>query len=202
MENKKYILTDEIKEVDGRILHRIKAVKDFGRAKKGNLGGWIESENNLSQKDDCWVTDNAMVFGHAWVRDKAWIGGDAKVYEYAEVYGYAHIFGDASIYGRAIVHGSTCVYGCARVNGDAHVFGDANIYGDAKVESSKDYAVYKNSWSSTRYFTWTRSNNMWKVGCFHGTGEELIKKAYEDSEISGKCYEAIVRAQEIISNVN
>jgi hypothetical protein len=39
---------------------------------------------------------------------------------------------------------------------------------------------------------------MWRVGCFLGTGEELIKKAYKDSETSGRCYEAIVRAMEQI----
>ncbi|HEL0000093.1 TPA: hypothetical protein TT571_001301 [Streptococcus equi subsp. zooepidemicus] len=33
---------------------------------------------------------------------------------------------------------------------------------------------------------------MWSVGCFYGTGQELVKKAYEDSEKSGKCYEAYV----------
>ena len=33
---------------------------------------------------------------------------------------------------------------------------------------------------------------MWKVGCFYGTGEELIKKAYKDSEISGREYERVV----------
>ena len=42
------------------------------------------------------------------------------------------------------------------------------------------------------WFTYTRSNKMWKVGCFYGSGDELIKKAYADSELSGKCYEAIV----------
>ena len=56
----------------------------------------------------------------------------------------------------------------------------------------------KNTWSSGRWFTYTRSNKKWKVGCFYGTGEELIKKAYADSELSGKCYEAIVRAVETI----
>ena len=39
---------------------------------------------------------------------------------------------------------------------------------------------------------------MWNVGCFHGTGEELIAKAYNDSKLSGQCYETIVRAQEAI----
>jgi hypothetical protein len=43
---------------------------------------------------------------------------------------------------------------------------------------------------------------MWSVGCFYGTGDELIKKAYADSEESGKCYEAIVRTQEIIDKAN
>ena len=42
------------------------------------------------------------------------------------------------------------------------------------------------------YFTWTRSNNMWSVGCFYGTGEELIEKAYKDSELSGKEYKRVV----------
>ena len=39
---------------------------------------------------------------------------------------------------------------------------------------------------------------MWKVGCFYGTGEELIKKAYADSEKSGREYERVVRYVENI----
>ena len=39
---------------------------------------------------------------------------------------------------------------------------------------------------------------MWKVGCFYGTGEELVAKAYKDSKLSGRCYEAIVRSVETI----
>ena len=33
---------------------------------------------------------------------------------------------------------------------------------------------------------------MWNVGCFHGSGEELIEKAYKDSLEKGKEYEKIV----------
>ena len=33
---------------------------------------------------------------------------------------------------------------------------------------------------------------MWTVGCFRGTGEELIKKAYEDSELNGRNYSRYV----------
>lgn len=39
---------------------------------------------------------------------------------------------------------------------------------------------------------------MWSVGCFYGTGEELIKKAYNDSEEKGREYERIVKYVESI----
>ena len=81
----------------------------------------------------------------------------------------------------------------------AVVFGNAEIGGDAKVEGAADYIVFKNWWSSGRYFTWTRTNNMWKVGCFYGTGEQLIEKAYNDSEKSGREYEKIVRYSETVN---
>ena len=39
---------------------------------------------------------------------------------------------------------------------------------------------------------------MWAVGCFFGTGEELIKKAYKDNELSGREYERLVKYVETI----
>ena len=64
---KKYELTDETIEVYGTALHRIKALKDFGNVKKGELGGYVESEHNLSQEGNCWVCGNAKVCGNAEV---------------------------------------------------------------------------------------------------------------------------------------
>ena len=84
------------------------------------------------------------------------------------------------------------------VYNDAKVYGDAEVCGNAEISMCSDFIVFKNWWSSGRYFTWTRSNNMWKVGCFYGTGEELIQKAYKDSEISGREYERVVRYVESI----
>ena len=112
--------------------------------------------------------------------------GDAWVSGYAEVSGDATVCGDAR------------VFGDARVCNNAEVYGDATVYGNAKVRNRDDYMVFKNAWSSGRWFTYTSSNKMWKVGCFYGTSEELIKKAYADSELSGVCYEVIVRAVEEI----
>lgn len=86
---KKYELTDETIEVYGTALHRIKALKDFGNVKKGELGGYVESERNLSQEGNCWVYGNAEVYGNAWVCGNAEVFGNAKVYSNAEVCGNA-----------------------------------------------------------------------------------------------------------------
>lgn len=50
MTNKKYELTDETIIIDGKTLHRIKALRSFGSVVKGELGGFVECEANLSQK--------------------------------------------------------------------------------------------------------------------------------------------------------
>jgi len=65
----KYKLT-KTKEAFGITLYRIKALKDFGDVKKGDLGGWIEKEENLSQENFCWVSGDARVFGNAWATKK------------------------------------------------------------------------------------------------------------------------------------
>lgn len=153
---KKYKLTNETIVHFGFTLYRIEALMDFSDVKAGDKGGFVQSENNLSQLCNAWVYGNAKVY------DNAFVCGDAEV--------------------------------C----GDADVYGKAEVRGDAKVYKNSDYIVFKNWWSSGRYFTWTRSNKMWKVGCFYGNGEELIKKAYADSEESGREYERVVRYVENI----
>ena len=197
-------------------LYRIRALRDFGNISKGTIGGYIESEKNLSHNENCWVAGNAKVYGdarvsdnayvdcYARVYDNAWVYGDARVYDNALVHGDAQVHDNAEVYGYARVHriaavyGEACVYSSAEVCGPAGVCGPAEVYGDAIVFGEEDYIVFKNWWSSGRYFTWTRSNNRWKVGCFYGTGKELIKRAYADSERSGREYERIVKYVEEI----
>lgn len=202
---KNYKLSDEAKTTHwGTVLHRIVATTTFTLAcditiNAGDVGGWIEKESNLS--DNAWVSDEAEVYNQARVSNNALISGNARVYGNALVYGNARISGDAQVFGDALISGNAQVSDHAKVYGDADVFGDAEIYDDAKVMNISDYLVFKNNWSSGRYFTWTKSNDKWTVGCFYGTGDELIKKAYADSEDSGKHYEAYVKLVETLKNM-
>ena len=172
--NKKYELIPS--DIEG--LFRIKALKCFGGVMIGEIGGYVESENNLSQLGDCWIYDNAIV------RDNARVLVNARVLCNAVIQDNAVVRGDARIFDNVIVRDNVIIGG------------EVDICGDAIISSDRDYIVFKNWWSSGRYFTWTRSNNMWTVGCFYGTGEELIAKAYKESEEKGREYEKIVRYAE------
>ena len=99
---KKFELTSEfVTNVFGKKLFRIKALIAFGNVEKGELGGFIEKEDNLSHSGNAWVSSNAWVSGNARVYDNAWVSsnarvsGDARVYcdaDYAVVTGFGHCF--------------------------------------------------------------------------------------------------------------
>jgi prolyl-tRNA synthetase len=77
---KKYELTSDTKIVFGHILYRIKALSSFGCVSAGDLGGFLESEKNLSQNGDAWVYGDAEVYGDARVY------GDAEVSEIGAIF--------------------------------------------------------------------------------------------------------------------
>lgn len=64
--HEKFELTAEfVTNVFGKKLFRIKALVAFGNVEKGELGGFIEKEDNLSHDGDAWVYGNAWVSGNA-----------------------------------------------------------------------------------------------------------------------------------------
>ena len=81
---KKYEFTGETKTVpllfENVTLHRIQAITSFENVVAGELGGWIEKEENLSQGGNAQVGGNAWVGGNAQVRGNARVGGDARVF--------------------------------------------------------------------------------------------------------------------------
>jgi hypothetical protein len=145
----KYELTNETIEVDGHTLHRIRALRDFSFIQAGDLGGYIESEHNLSHKGWCWVHDSAVVFGSARVfesarvRDVACVYGSARVYGSATVSGLAYVYESARLYGGTHVYGSASVYGSARVYGYSRVHDSACVFGSARVHGPADVSGYE-----------------------------------------------------------
>lgn len=163
----KYEFTGETKKVGlfgNIIVRRIRATIAFGVVKAGDLGGWIEKEENLSQEGDAWVCGDARVYGNAWV------------------YGNARVYGDARVYGNAGVYGDAEVYGDARVYGDAKVCGDARVCGDAWVLQVNHLLVIGPIGSRNSFTTFFRDKDKTisvKCGCFFGKIDRFIEKVQE-----------------------
>ncbi len=159
--DKKYEMTNEVIEFEGRILHRIRALKDFGDVKKGDLGGFIGEEKNLSQEGNAWVynnakvCDDAIVRNNAIVKDNATIGGNAFVEVNALVCGKAYVFGsahvtesatvkdNAKIYGDAVIKGNAIVREYAIVKGDTAIMDSVQIFGNAIIRGTT--RIYENA---------------------------------------------------------
>ena len=182
---KKFELTAEfVTNVFGKKLFRIKALVAFGDVEKGELGGFIEKEDNLSHDDNAWVSGNA------------WVYGDARVYGNAQVSGNARVYGDAWVSGDARVSGNACVYG------DAQVSGNARVYGDAQVSGNADYAAVAGFGRYSRTTTFFRCKDKIlrvQCGCFYGDlaqFREIVKKTHGDSKYA-KEYLAIADLMEL-----
>lgn len=158
--------------------------------------GFAEISQRAILTDFTGAINSAKIYGCAKLSEKAFAGQSAVIYGQATISGAsiiseaALVCGDAEVRD-ATVSGFSRIYGSAKVR-NARILGAAEICGNAVINSDADYIVFKNWWSSGRYFTWTRSNNAWKVGCFYGDGACLIAAAYEESSVCGREYARIV----------
>ena len=114
---KKYeLVADDCLRVGDRTVYRLRALRDFGDVKRGDLGGYVESESALSHSGDSWVQDVAQVYGpngsvggNARIKGEAWVlgrvDGDAEVCDLVVISEDAHVGGRTVLRGDEIVRG-------------------------------------------------------------------------------------------------
>lgn len=128
----------------GHDLRRIIALTDFADVKKGDVGGYVESEANLTQDGESWIYDDAIVMDEAVVDQDAQVRGNAVVNKKAKISGHAVIKDSARVTDEAIVKQNAQVSGNAMVGKCAVIHGHAIIKDFACVTgkiSIRDHAI-------------------------------------------------------------
>ena len=105
-------------EINGVVCYQIRAMRNIPRhgIKRGDYGGFVQDYRNLSQDDDCWVDERAVVMDKAYVSGNALVYGDclvcdhAKIRSNAKVGGNTEVRGWAKLFGNAVVRGTVCRY--------------------------------------------------------------------------------------------
>ena len=168
--SKKFELTTDTKTWIGRKLFRIRALISFGDVKEGELGGYIEKEENLDHNGNAWVYGNALVCGNAQVY------GNAQVSDNARVSGNAWVSDNAWVYDNARVSDNAWVSDDALVSGDARVFGDARVSDNARVSDDADYTTIKGfgtEFRTTTFFRCKGGSIGVRCGCFYGNLDQF-----------------------------
>ncbi len=139
--NTKYEITD-IAHEQYPFLHRIRALRDIGeKVKAGDLGGFVESESNLSyeSEDEAWIFDDAVCAGDGYV-DK-----NSRLFGHAVVCGCAYVSQDSALSAHARVEDDAYIR-CADVCGHARVSGQGMVLfspdNGARPILSENCAVY------------------------------------------------------------
>lgn len=188
---KKYEFTGETKKtgISGDItVRRIRAVVSFGEIKAGEIGGWIEKEENLSQEGGAWICGdaeayaNARVFGNAEIRDNARVYGYAEICDNAEIFGNARVYGDAKVYDYAQIHGNAEICENAKVYGDAEIFGNAEVCGNAEILQTNHLLVIGPIGSRSTFTTFFRDKDneiSVRCGCFLGKVNRFLEKVQQ-----------------------
>ncbi len=123
-------------------LHRIRALRNVGeKVKAGDLGGFVESESNLSFEpgDEAWIFDDAVCAGGGYV-DK-----NSRLYGYAVVCKHGYVSQDSAVSAHARVEDDAYIR-CADVCGHARVSGRGMVLASpddsARAILSEHCAVY------------------------------------------------------------
>lgn len=103
---KKYKITNVSSALASATLYRIVALRDIPEkmVKKGDIGGYVESEANLSHEGSCWISKGSRVFGNARVEEDAWVRKGCSVKDEAILSGHANIL-DTIIIGQVRLSG-------------------------------------------------------------------------------------------------
>ena len=120
MSQKKYEIT-EITHPKYPWLHRIRARCQVNeQVGPGALGGYVQTEDNLSQDGTCWIYDQAICCEEAVVED------DGRMFDGAVARGSALISGDARMFERAVAEGNSSFFS-GELKEDARLSGNAVV---------------------------------------------------------------------------
>lgn len=127
------LLEDDNISCKSGILYRIKALRDFGKIKAGDLGGYIEKEENLSHWGDCWISSKVKIYDDAKVYDNAIISV-GNLYANAEVYDCVNVSGRLDAGENSKICGNTNIpYGSDLDTHNSEIYGDILFLGNNNI---------------------------------------------------------------------
>lgn len=122
--------------IDNNTLYRIQALKSFSDVAEGDFGGYVQSYDNLSQTDNCWIYENAKVIDRAAIYDNAKVHHEAVIKDDAQIFQDAYIGCSAIISDFAIVTDKTTVNCNVKIKNNAKIQDMAIVMDKAVIKGN------------------------------------------------------------------
>jgi len=136
---KKYeILKGQSITIYGRTLYRIRALRDFGNVKKGDIGGYVQNEYNLSHDGECWVYNDAMAL------DNSRVLNNARMYNNSRMYGHSEMFDNTEMHDNS------------KMFNDSKMFDNSEMYDNSEMHDSAEMHDYSKMFDNSKMLDYSR----------------------------------------------
>ena len=142
---KKYEITNSYIYVGIHKLYRIRATRDIQNPykiiHKGELGGYIEKEDNLDPYDESWIESGVHLCDNSKVKDFAYLSGNITLFSNSVISDNVSIFADGEIQ----IFGNTHIYENVKLQNknfenikihESNIFGTSNILKNSFIFNS------------------------------------------------------------------
>ena len=132
MKRKYEIIKDKNSSIvlNGSKLYRIKALQNFNDVHEGDIGGYVESDKNLSHEGDCWIYDDSKAYDNATISDNAIVKNSSSVMD------NAYVVSNSVIDGNSIISGNSKIFDNCKVSDKSTVSGNSILKSNVSIESS------------------------------------------------------------------
>ncbi|MBK6616818.1 MAG: hypothetical protein IPG31_00040 [Nitrosomonas sp.] len=147
----KYELTNESKIMPtGETVYRIRALQSFDTihkpVKAGDLGGFVQSEDNLSHEGNCWIFDEATGY------QDSHRSGDSVGYDYSMQSGNSQQSGRSQQYDYSMQFCNSRQYDNSMQYGNSQQYGNSRQYGISQQYDDSQQTGYSQQYGSSRQF--------------------------------------------------
>ena len=134
----KYCILEERKGFLNKEVNRIMAMRSFlvrGHilVVMGDIGGYVEKEDNLSQKGNCWIDGDSMALDDSKISGDSYLHGHVLTIGNATVSGNAFIKDGCTVTGDAVIDGDVCITSNSHVSGKSKVTGKVRLFTGVRV---------------------------------------------------------------------
>ena len=198
MENRKYEMTNITMEYEERTLYRIRALKDFSDVKAGDLGGWVETEYNLSQEGNCWIYDEAKCMDNARMYHNSAMYNNSVMCDFSEMHGCSEMHNYSAMYDNSRMYNCSAMYHNSRMYNDSKMYNYSTMFDNSAMYNNAVMLDNSKMFENSRMYRNSRLKNKENL---YGKLVTKVDRFIEINNTGGRIVTGVLKDGKILYNI-